>query len=42
VALHRSGAKVGIIDADISGPSIPTMFDAEEMQPMVTQKMAKT
>jgi ATP-binding protein involved in chromosome partitioning len=41
VALHRSGAKVGIIDADISGPSIPTMFDAEEMQPMITQKNGK-
>lgn len=41
VALHKSGAKVGIIDADISGPSIPTMFDAENMQPMVTQKDGK-
>ncbi|MBC7922583.1 MAG: P-loop NTPase, partial [Ferruginibacter sp.] len=37
VALYQSGAKVGLIDADISGPSIPTMFGAEEMQPMVTQ-----
>lgn len=41
VALHRSGAKVGLIDADISGPSIPTMFDAEDMQPLVTQKDGK-
>jgi ATP-binding protein involved in chromosome partitioning len=41
VALHRSGAKVGIIDADISGPSIPTMFDAENLQPLVTQKDGK-
>jgi ATP-binding protein involved in chromosome partitioning len=41
MALHKSGAKVGIIDADISGPSIPTMFDAENMQPMVTQKNGK-
>lgn len=41
VALHRAGAKVGLIDADIFGPSIPTMFDAENMQPMVTQRDGK-
>ncbi|MEA5401715.1 Mrp/NBP35 family ATP-binding protein [Arcicella sp. DC2W] len=37
MALKLSGAKVGIIDADISGPSIPVMFGAEEMQPLVSQ-----
>ena len=37
MALKQSGAKVGIIDADISGPSIPVMFGAEDMQPMVNQ-----
>jgi ATP-binding protein involved in chromosome partitioning len=37
MALKKSGAKVGIIDADISGPSIPLMFGAEEMQPLVQQ-----
>ncbi len=35
LALKNAGAKVGIIDADISGPSIPIMFGAEDMQPLV-------
>jgi ATP-binding protein involved in chromosome partitioning len=35
MALKNAGAKVGIIDADISGPSIPIMFGAEDLQPMV-------
>jgi ATP-binding protein involved in chromosome partitioning len=38
VALARSGAKVGLIDADIFGPSMPTMFNCENEQPMVEQK----
>lgn len=37
LALARSGAKVGLIDADISGPSIPLMFGAEGENPAVTQ-----
>jgi ATP-binding protein involved in chromosome partitioning len=41
MALKQSGAKVGIIDADISGPSIPVMFGAEDMQPMVSQMDGK-
>lgn len=37
VALKKSGAKVGLIDADIFGPSVPTMFNAEHEQPTVKQ-----
>lgn len=37
VALARSGAKVGLIDADISGPSMPVMFGVEDSRPHVFQ-----
>ncbi len=35
VALASMGAKVGLIDADIYGPSIPVMFNCEHEQPAV-------
>jgi len=37
VALAKTGAKVGLIDADIFGPSIPTMFNVEKEQPGVKE-----
>jgi ATP-binding protein involved in chromosome partitioning len=37
VALAQAGARVGLIDADIYGPSIPTMFNCEHEQPHVRQ-----
>lgn len=33
VALARQGAKVGLVDADIFGPSIPKMFGEEDAHP---------
>lgn len=38
VALAKTGAKVGLIDADIYGPSIPTMFGLKDEKPAVLGK----
>ena len=33
ISLHQDGATVGILDADIYGPSIPLIFGIEDEQP---------
>lgn len=34
VTLAQMGFKVGLLDADIYGPSVPTMFDTEDQKPI--------
>ena len=42
VALAQTGAKVGLIDADIFGPSIPVMFNCENEQPGMIEVNGKS
>ena len=41
VGLGNMGAKTGLIDADIFGPSIPTMFNCENEQPIIKKNKEK-
>lgn len=39
VTLAKSGARVGLLDADIYGPNVPTMMGVDRIQPPVDNKM---
>jgi ATP-binding protein involved in chromosome partitioning len=41
IALAKTGASVGLIDADIFGPSQPILFDLEDARPAVVQENGK-
>ena len=41
VALSNAGFKVGLVDADIFGPSVPKMFNVEGERPEVTKRDGK-
>lgn len=42
ISLHKAGKRVGILDADIMGPSVPIMFGVEGQNPGVMEREGKT
>ena len=42
IALARANQRVGLIDADIYGPSVPMMFGVEDERPVCYEKEGKT
>ena len=41
VAVAKKGFRVGLVDADVYGPSIPKMFDTENLRPFVKSEEGK-
>ncbi|MBQ2421639.1 MAG: P-loop NTPase, partial [Flavobacteriales bacterium] len=38
IALSRKGYRVGLVDADIYGPSMPIMFNVEDAMPVAVRE----
>ena len=41
IALAQAGNKVGLLDADVFGPSVPKMFDVEDERPLLEEIAGK-